>query len=84
MQEIIYLNIRRNLSMNNQNHDSFCNPLWDKEKQQWLYGSVAREKRIKSAGGIEKLIKETTLKAVKTTIQELLDEENNRNFKIVK
>ena len=66
--------------------DGFCEPYWDEETQQWLYGAAAREKRIKELGGVDNIINEAGRVGGEAALEHFMDSietEKRNNFRLV-
>lgn len=51
--------------------DSWCSRIWD--GTQWLSGAAAREYRLRMAGGVETVIRNTSRKASEIATREALE-----------
>lgn len=51
--------------------DSWCSPIWD--GTQFLYGAAAREHRLRMAGGVETVIRNTARKAAEIATREAFE-----------
>jgi hypothetical protein len=54
--------------------DSWCSEIWD--GTQFLYGAAAREYRLRMAGGVENVIRNTSRKAAENATREALETVN--------
>lgn len=51
--------------------DSWCSSIWD--GTQWLSGAAAREYRLRQAGGVETVIRNSSRKAAENATREALE-----------
>lgn len=54
--------------------DSWCSSIWD--GTQWLSGAAAREYRLRQAGGVETVIRNSSRKAAENATREALETVN--------